>query len=415
MKRILYLTPLAPLPTTDGGRQRTNLLYQALSRLGEVHTLVLNQTGHPIDDGLREQLTDDYGLIDILSPRRVGQRAPWHLCGAFGEQLAHFVRGWKIDYQPDLEICKRVQPMAQSYDLTVSRYLWAPAVSGVIGGQVPLIVDVDDRESEKVRSAMPNALKPPTVPGKRWWWQRRVEQLAKAERLLLSSSSHIWLTKQQDLQGIEGLNDWSILPNIPFDVVEEASDPSPVTESPTILFVGSLGFAPNRNGVQRFIDASWPKVREAFPGARLVIVGGSAPASWGSIPGVEPLGFVEQLEPHYAEAAFSVVPLWEGAGTKIKVLESLQRSRTVVASDYAVRGYESHLKDGQSLLIADNDAGLAQACVRLLENQAQARQLAEQGRQQVQQHYCRSVFDQCVEQTVQRVLGQLPSENVRSA
>jgi len=404
MTRILYLTPLAPLPTTDGGRQRTNLLYQALTRLGEVSTVVINQTRHPIDADERKTLSENFGLVDVLDGHRVGQQLPWSCLGGLGDKAAHLLRGWQIDFQTDPQLQKRIKPLLDTHDLVVSRYLWSPAVSGVIGGKLPLIVDVDDRESEKVRSSIPRDIS--SWPrAKRWWWTRRIEQLAAAEYRLLSRCDHYWLTKQQDLEGLDGLSRWSLLPNIPFGSPDEMMAEAKRDASPKILFVGSLKFGPNRNGVQRFLDRTWPSIHAQCPQARLVIVGGSAPEAWKSVPGVELLGFVDRLDEVYAEAAFSVVPLWEGAGTKIKVLESLQRSRTLVASSYAMRGYEAHLVDGQSVLVAENDRDMAQACIRLLKDQGLASRLAAQGREQVQRYYSQTEFDKLVGESVRSILA----------
>jgi len=406
MTRILYLTPLAPLPTTDGGRQRTNLLYQALRPLGQVDTIVINKTEHPISPEEREQLQREYGLVDILSYRKAGQHAPWRWAGQYSEQLIHLIRGWGVDYAPDPDVKRRIERHLNNYDVIVSRYPWSAAVAGVVGGARPLIVDVDDRESERVRSSMTGRADHPSWSRlKRWWWDRRIDQLAWAEHRLLSKSQHFWLTKRQDLDGIDGLAPWSLLPNIPFGSPAGAVPAQPKASEPTILFVGSLSFSPNRNGMQRFLDRSWPAIRKACPSAKLKLVGGSAPPSWESIPGVECAGFVEHLDQAYNEAAFSVVPLWEGAGTKIKVLESLQRHRTVVTSRYGLRGYESHLLDGESLLVGDDDAGLTRACLRLLNDPAFADRLARHGAERVRAHYAQAPFNRQVAETIQPLLA----------
>lgn len=410
MTRILYLTPLAPLPTTDGGRQRTNLLYQALARVGQVSTVVINKTEHPISAQEREQLAQTYGLVDVLSYRKPGQRMPWCLAGRFRDQLIHLLGGWQVDYAPDPDLQSRVAGLLDDHDLVVSRYPWAAAVAGVMGGPLPVIIDVDDRESERVRSSMlgrPDYSSWPKL--KRLWWGRRIAQLASAEKRLLGLSEHFWLTKRQDLEGIEGLEPWSLLPNIPFGTPDGPVSAPPRDDEPTLLFVGSLAFSPNLNGVQRFLDRSWPTIHQAWPRANFKIVGGSAPEAWRAVPGVELAGFVDSLDDAYEEAAFSVVPLWEGAGTKIKVLESLQRSRTVVASRYAMRGYEAHLHHDESVLVGDDDQAIAQACLQLLEDPVLAGRLSQNGATHVEQHYAQGPFDRYVHESIQQVLAKNPS------
>ena len=45
----------------------------------------------------------------------------------------------------------------------------------------------------------------------------------------------------------------------------------------TILFVGSLWYAPNKFGLERFLKSVWPRVLEAVPNAELELVGDVPP------------------------------------------------------------------------------------------------------------------------------------------
>ncbi len=411
LPRILYLTPLAPLPATDGGRQRTNLLYQALVRCGEVDTAVINRTLHPISDEERQALKAGFGLIGCIDGQRISQQMPWKFFGPVGDQAAHLLRGWQSDFfpAPAARAWAQDQIREQGYDLIVSRYLWPAAHVGVIDAGLPLIIDVDDRESERVSSFMSQSMDETPWPwAKRRWWGRHVRQVAAAERRLLAKTSHIWLTKHQDRDAFGDVS-WSLLPNIPFGQPGDVGDGEPAfpSDPPSILFVGSLGFAPNRRGVTRFLEASWPAIRQACPEARFVIAGGHPPESWGTLPGVETLGYVEDLRPYYEAASISVVPVWEGAGTKIKVLESLLHRRTLVVARHSMRGYEEHLIDGQSLRIAEDDHGMASGCIELLQNADLRTRLAQTGYDRVTEHYSQSVFEEHVMDTVRRVLDPL--------
>jgi glycosyltransferase involved in cell wall biosynthesis len=57
-------------------------------------------------------------------------------------------------------------------------------------------------------------------------------------------------------------------------------------------------------------------------------------------PHVTVRGFVPDLQPFLTEADFVVVALFEGGGTRLKVLEALAAGVPVVASDKAVEGLE---------------------------------------------------------------------------
>ena len=71
-----------------------------------------------------------------------------------------------------------------------------------------------------------------------------------------------------------------------------------------------------------------------------------------------------ELESEYAGAALCIVPLLEGSGTKIKVLEALMYGRPVVASQHSTRGFEALL--GKGLVGAADDSQIVQQCVEHL-------------------------------------------------
>jgi len=440
--RILLVTMLPPWPTKDGARQRTNLLHRALSAHGRVDTVVISRTGEQPTADQRDELEQRFGLIGWLNGTRIGHERPWRMLAGLGrswpDRAAHLLGGWGLDYRPGsaASAWMRQRVAATPYDLIVSRYLWPAAHAGLIGRH-PLIVDVDDLESQRLAT---QAASSDWGAGKRRWWQRRVRQIAAAERRALSQVDHVWLTKPQDASAVPGGSSegssegscggtsggcWSLLPNVPF--VPEGQEPAPLPPSdtdaeagsPCLLFVGSLDYAINVRAVDRFIERVWPKVRRGCPGARFRIVGNRMAEAdhqrWAAEPGVEPVGFVEEVREAYREATLTVVPIWEGAGTKIKVLESLMLGRAVVTSSDALRGYEQHLHHGQSVWVAGDDAAFAEGCLALLQDPASRDRLVQAGRAQVLAHYSPRSFRSRVAQTVARVLGAALGSGVGSS
>jgi len=101
--------------------------------------------------------------------------------------------------------------------------------------------------------------------------------------------------------------------------------------------------------------------------------------------GVSVIGTVEDLADEYRGAALCVVPLFEGSGTKIKVLEALMHGRVVVAARHSARGYEELVDRG--VVAASNDAELADACAALLLDPARRQAMALAGQRLVRQNY----------------------------
>ncbi len=155
------------------------------------------------------------------------------------------------------------------------------------------------------------------------------------------------------------------------------------------LFVGS-NIAPNRTALAFLLEAVWPRVRTAVPGATLAVAGtvgraldeGSRSHGLASR-GVEVLGVVPDLQAEYARAAVCVVPLRMGTGIKIKLLEALGFGKAIVSTSVGVQGMEAWA--AEAIAVADDAERFAEAIVRLLtgdalrhERQAAALRLAAQ-------------------------------------
>jgi len=155
-----------------------------------------------------------------------------------------------------------------------------------------------------------------------------------------------------------------------------------------MVFFGNLGYAPNIDALAYFCDQIFPLVRSRHPDARLHIVGPYAPpevVALGSRPGIQYIGFVEDVRPHLWQAAVCIVPLRVGGGVRLKILEALAAGCPVVSTTVGAEGLD--LSDGQDLLIGDDPLTFAQHVSELLEDGNKARHLAEHGRQTVSTRY----------------------------
>ena len=117
------------------------------------------------------------------------------------------------------------------------------------------------------------------------------------------------------------------------------------------------------------------------------------------------LGFVEDLEQVYDDCAVSVVPISAGAGTKIKVLESLRNGRPVVLTSHSLRGYEDVLENGRDLLVADRPSDMASAIVRLLKSPETRESMARSGQPRVDRHFGFDAFASAVTGVLERANG----------
>lgn len=155
-----------------------------------------------------------------------------------------------------------------------------------------------------------------------------------------------------------------------------------------LLFIGSHRHTPNQDGMRWFLRDVFPLIQLQRADAHLTIVGDGPWAEMPEIadnPAVSATGFVEDTRPYLARCAVSVVPILSGAGTRIKILDSLAAGIPVVSTTVGCEGIAA-LPD-EDVLIANSPAAMATAVLRVLGDAQRAETLRRNGRRLVEQRY----------------------------
>ena len=155
-----------------------------------------------------------------------------------------------------------------------------------------------------------------------------------------------------------------------------------------VLFLGSLDWLPNTDGLRFFVENTWPLIRAARPTAQFDIVGRNPSKAVERLtqhPGVNLVGTVPDVRPHLAAAAVVVVPLLVGGGTRIKIFEAMAMRKAVVSTSLGAEGLD--VRSGEHLMICDEPSDFADCVVRLLTDTNERNRIAENAVQLVQQKY----------------------------
>jgi len=154
-----------------------------------------------------------------------------------------------------------------------------------------------------------------------------------------------------------------------------------------MVFVGQMGWFPNRDGVEWFLAEILPRILAERPDAHFVIVGktGSLVVPEGLRANVELAGFVDDVRKPVLESAMYVVPLRAGSGTRLKVLEAMALGKAIVTTRVGAEGIE--LEPGRDALFADDADGFARSVLRLMERPDEVEGLGAAARKAAELRY----------------------------
>lgn len=155
---------------------------------------------------------------------------------------------------------------------------------------------------------------------------------------------------------------------------------------PHFCYVGSLRWKPNVLGLDWFCQKVWPLIRSRVPNATFEIAGvGLKPDATGKLPipdawkgpGIETVGFLEDLEPLYARSIAMIAPITGGSGVRMKLLEGFRAGMPVVTTPDGAFGLP--LVDGQDALISADPTGFADRTAKLATDAELRARLVEGG------------------------------------
>ena len=385
--RILFVTPVSPYASAAGSEQRSAMMLEALSSLGHVDVLILK---HGASTQVTKSTQNDHAHV---------------LAEVAGSGLS------LSRYKPKPALTQSIEsalgcPM-HGYQLIIGRYVW-PVCQLAVPQGVPLLADLDDFHYRY-------------SPHSPWTVASAKERLVKAVthrmvRRQLGRFKGAFVVSAQDQREIEATSALRtvFLPNVPFGAAPALT---PVPANHNILFVGSLWYRPNADGVNWFLKYVWPLVLAQEPRASLTLVG-AAPAhvraAWAATPGVSAPGFVDDLAVAYQKARLVVVPLQSGGGTNIKVLEALSHARPCLVTQFVAQAFEGPLAKDTELLVASDAQDYATQLLATLINQDKTLAVTKAGHAAVNKFFSRSLFKSRVAGFAKTLLANLPPSDTNT-
>jgi len=239
----------------------------------------------------------------------------------------------------------------------------------------------------------------------RWMWERQQEQTSTIQRLRCWMSwqksryyeSRVFrrfdlctMVSEQDGQiSTQILGDRKRVAVVPNGVDCRRNQPELAPRaSNKLIFNGALTYSANYDAMRFFLAEVYPLIQRMVPDVSLTITGSISGVDMAGLrldDSVRFSGYVDDVRPLVAGASVCVVPIRQGGGTRLKVLEAMALGTPVVATSKGAEGLE--VQDGQHILLADDPASFAERVVQLLGDPALHHRVATGARCLVEQRY----------------------------
>ncbi len=396
--RILFLQKRPLFPPMTGGQIRTLNVVRHLARWHEITYLCNVQEHERCDLPKMEAL----GLELQTVPWREAPRRSARFYLDLSRNLAsRYPFNVNKDYDPRLRARARELLAKKAYDLLICDFVQMarnavglPAPASLLF-QHNVEAQIFERHSQQDEG----------------WLRRQYMKIQWRKMRAFEASAGrefdgVVAVSEEDRRTFQREYGWNHVRVIDTAVDTEYFAPQDALEAEDrVVFVGSLDWLPNEDGVRYFVEQVWPAIRARRPGARFQAIGrtpSGALQRLSAVPGVEIVGTVPDVRPYIAAATVVVVPLLVGGGTRMKIYEAMAMRRAVVSTTLGAEGLR--VNDGAEIVLADTAESFARQVTSLLENRALRRRIADRGYECVTRQFSAEVVARQFEAICQDVV-----------
>ncbi|HQV78381.1 MAG TPA: glycosyltransferase family 4 protein [Chitinophagales bacterium] len=156
-----------------------------------------------------------------------------------------------------------------------------------------------------------------------------------------------------------------------------------------LLYIGTLSWEANIDGLIWFCQEVWPLVKNKHPETKLSIVGKHPDTRLQNLAAKDSkiilTGFIENLEPYFQKNKVFITPLRFGSGIKVKVINALYRGIPCVTTSIGTEGLKA--KDGEHLFCKDDAQAFSDAIICLFSDNEKWKTMSLNARELARQHY----------------------------
>lgn len=363
--KILFLADVFPFPAISGGRLRTyNILKQMSNKYKDIDFYCINES-IPEKNEI-DHLSQYTKKIEVIyTPKKSSKERILNILKNRSDKL---FLNYSEEYQNTIDRILKIE----NYDVIFSESLWMyqyiysnPLVNRQ---KTKLIVDLQNVEHEIIYRMMKesNSISVKLYSLFEYMKIKKIENKYASDADLIFTVSERDRDRYIELYKLDKKKSKVVYNGFDISVANNYLKSIENKYGEFLLFVGSLWYRPNYEGISWFIKDIWPKVKEKYKELNLVVIGKYDEKDIINGPDVKYLGFVEDIYGYYKNCIGTVVPLKMGSGTRLKILEAMSFKAPVISTSVGCEGIL--VEDNKNILIANTDMEFINNIQLLLEN-----------------------------------------------
>jgi glycosyltransferase involved in cell wall biosynthesis len=160
------------------------------------------------------------------------------------------------------------------------------------------------------------------------------------------------------------------------------------TEFPSLFFLGSLDWLPNREGIEWFIDNFYKDLTDGDLRVKFYVAGHNIPERFDDYEVMGKIfiqGEVDDAFEFVNSKAIMIVPLLSGGGMRVKIVEGMAMQKCIISTSLGAEGI--NFENGTNIIIANNQEEFYDAIVRCITDEEHCRNIGLNARKLVEKHH----------------------------
>jgi glycosyltransferase involved in cell wall biosynthesis len=390
--KILWIKTDFLHPTTRGGQIRTLEMLRRLHEQHEIHYVAFENPAQPA--GVKrsaEYCTRAHPIINQVV-RRGSLRFAGQVAAGWFSSLPVAVARYRSEEMRRMiaELRRR-----ERFDSVVCDFL-APAPNVERMEEVVLFQhNVETTIWERHRDHAPDPLR-------KLYFGLQARRMQAYEGQVCRAAAGVVAVSEADAEAMRRRFGISRVTAVPTGVDLDYFKPEAVRPVADLVFIGSMDWMANIDGVEYFVRDVLPLIRGKRPDCTLAVVGRDPAARIRELGKRDPLirvtGTVADVRPYLWGSRVSIVPLRVGGGTRLKIYESMAAQVPVVSTSVGAEGLE--VDPAENIRIADSAESFAEECLALLEEAGERARMAQAGWELVAARFSWPQVARCFEQAL---------------